>query len=282
MISKFDRIIFSAGTIEAAFALLLALRLSFFERKQIGVYLPTYSDRKVIWPIFIGVIYNLIQSFIIKKFDYLITISSYNKKLIAKFAEIPILIHSNKVNPLPLKDDLKNEDLRISNFRIIFIGRLHPLKRIDEIIKWCDFKLLANKELLIIGEGPDENKLKKIALNCKFIKVKFLGWLDSKEQSIYIKKSDILILNSQMEGEPLVLKEGLKRGMRCISRDIPAVREILPINYLFKDRDDLYKIIENISNLTLSSYFKNIKETKKDNDKESSLIFDFLEKSRIH
>lgn len=88
--------------------------------------------------------------------------------------------------------------LPYSDYRLIHLGRLIPWKNIDLLIKsiYDLIKEFPKIELLIIGTGPEENKLKKLAkeLNIEN-RVKFLGGIYNPEEiGRYLISSSIYVL----------------------------------------------------------------------------------------
>lgn len=112
---------------------------------------------------------------------------------------------------------------------IISIGRLIPLKRNIDLIK-VFFELQKNDdslELVFLGDGilKDELMNECIKLGIKE-KIYFLG--NVKNPFYYLSKSDLFILNSEIEGFPNVLVEAMACGLPVISSDCKSgPREIL-------------------------------------------------------
>lgn len=96
-----------------------------------------------------------------------------------------------------------------SPLRFIYIGRISPEKNIDFMVNI--FKNLPY-ELILIGDGP----LKKQLDNKKYNNIKFLGYIDNKELSKEILKSDCFILPSLSEPWGLVVEEALTLGLPVI------------------------------------------------------------------
>jgi len=122
----------------------------------------------------------------------------------------------------------KLENIGKSKFTIINIGRLHPQKRQDRIIKIA--KILKNRnidfEIRILGTGQLENQLKVMAQD-KGVDdvVKFLGFKDNPYP--YIAASDCFLLTSDTEGYPTVVCEALCLGIPVISTNITGSDELL-------------------------------------------------------
>ena len=101
-------------------------------------------------------------------------------------------------------------DLRVNN--VIFIGRIKDEKGIGDLIQaWILWGKDA-PELLIIGDGPDLNKLKEMCLGNE--KIKFLGRLQPEQIIFHLNQSKLLILPSVwFEGFPMTLIEAFACGV---------------------------------------------------------------------
>ena len=117
-------------------------------------------------------------------------------------------INFKKLNAIPNPSPyVSTEQINFSkkeNF-LLFVGRIdEPVKRISLIIEL--WRIIHNKyldwTLLIVGEGPDLEKIKKNAESLP--RIKFEG---SKNPVEYYAKSSILLLTSLFEGLPLALIE---------------------------------------------------------------------------
>lgn len=112
---------------------------------------------------------------------------------------------------------------------IISVGRLIPLKRNMDLIK-AFFELQKNDdslELIFLGDGILKDELINdcVKLGIKE-KVHFLG--NVKNPFYYLVKSDLFVLNSEIEGFPNVLVEAMACGLPVVSSDCKSgPREIL-------------------------------------------------------
>jgi hypothetical protein len=66
-----------------------------------------------------------------------------------------------------------------------------------------------------------------------------LGWKSTAEQDALIDGNDVLLLNSLIEGEPLVIREAHKRGILVVARNITGVRGLTLKLGRFESRESL-------------------------------------------
>ena len=249
-IAENEIIIISAGAVEASIPILFALLRQKKSKIKIILYLPFFFDRKLIWPYPLGNIYNKILGLILKKFTRIITINHLNKKIIEKISLKPVNVVSNKIDLIKLKYPAKT-----ARPRLVFIGRLQWQKRIIELIKWLNHKEIPIKELLIIGDGPQFNIIKKLSKKLLNINIQLTGWLSQEKQSEILRKNDILVINSIIEGDPLIVAESLSREIKCISRNINSLRPLIHKDYLFDNQNDLIKVLKRIIKENPKTYF---------------------------
>lgn len=215
LVEGFDHVIISAGAVEAGVAVGVALR----GHLPTSMYLPSFFDRVPVWG-WKGHLYNCILASTCRLFDRVITINRIQSCLIRGFLKVQTVVVQNQVRSV----DLPSE--RPGRSRLVFIGRLDPQKRVGELISWLDYDGNPFKELLILGDGPLRPELEEQARSCSFLRCAFLGWISAQAQDALLNSNDILILNSLVEGEPLVVREAKKRGMQVIARDIVGVRGV--------------------------------------------------------
>lgn len=109
---------------------------------------------------------------------------------------------------------------------IIAVGRLIPLKRFQDAIEAIS-RVNLDIELIILGDGEERESLEQLAKELSVEKrIHFLGQVDNPFK--YIKKSDLFISTSSVEGFPNVILEAMLCKTVVISSDcLSGPREIL-------------------------------------------------------
>ena len=111
-------------------------------------------------------------------------------------------------------------------FTLVSVGRLIPLKQLDDVITALA-KLPDHVELVLVGEGPHKDFLKGVA-KAQGVdeRVVFVGRQENPFS--YVARADAFVMASRSEGFPNVLAEALLCGVPCIAADCTSgPREIL-------------------------------------------------------
>lgn len=144
-------------------------------------------------------------------------------------------------------DEIKNKgnekiDIEFSKdvINLISVGRLESQKNYERFInvhkKLIDDGYKINSYL--IGDGLEKEKLENTIKEQKIEDTFFM--LGRKDNPFpYVKKADLFILSSILEGLPTVLYESIILGVPCVSTEVAGAREILKDKYgLITKNDD--------------------------------------------
>ena len=137
---------------------------------------------------------------------------------------------------------------------IASIGRLDPKKRFDLLLRTISL-LDQNTDfhLVIIGDGPDKEKLKKLACQLGLNdRVTFMGEIPNAET--WLKAFDIFTFTSLDEGMPNVIMEAAAAGLPIVTWKLPFYEELLEneVSGLLVEPEDLEKMKESIIRLIKS------------------------------
>lgn len=132
--------------------------------------------------------------------------------------------------------------------QIIFAGRLSSEKGIDSLISIAQ-KLSDETHLIILGAGPEEEKIKDLVKNHK--NIHFLGYQQKKETISLIRGSDILLQPSLQEGISSTLLEAMACKTVIITSNIGGNNELIEnnVNGVSVDPEDIDSFIKQIHNL---------------------------------
>lgn len=234
LVDGFDHVIVSAGAVEAGAAAGVALR----GRLPLSMYLPSFYDRVPVWG-WKGHLYNCVLATTCKLFDRIITINRIQARVIRGFCGVRTLVVANRIRQVQLP-------VEEGPSRLVFVGRLDHQKRVDELMRWLNEKSNPVKDLLLIGDGPLRPLLEQLAPSLTHLNCTFLGWRSPEDQDRLIRASDILVLNSLIEGEPLVVREARARGMHIVAREITGTRGVTSRAERFSSQQELLDRIATI------------------------------------
>ena len=170
--------------------------------------------------------YVVPESISVRKAAHVITVLEQVKREIIQYYGIP----PDRVTVVPnaVPDNIHNigctkrpEDPP----RLVYVGRLHPSKGIAEFaaafVRTPELKV----QLLILGDGPDREFLRKLADEDS--RIRLLGAVPHEQVLRWLERTNIFIFPTYYEGSSIALLEAMATGHACIVRDIPVMEEVL-------------------------------------------------------
>ena len=124
------------------------------------------------------------------------------------------------------------------SFDFIFVGRLVPVKQIEEIM---EVATKNNFSLLIVGSGPLESNLKKFAASTGGY-ISFLGSLRQLDLPKALSSAKVFVQNSQIEATSYALLEARSCGLIAVANEITGASEVIhhgSDGFLFGDEHEL-------------------------------------------
>ena len=162
-------------------------------------------------------------------------------------------IEQEKLQELREKLGIKSTDIVI-----LYLGRIGYEKSIDFLIKNHSSILDKCKKakLLIVGDGPDLEKFKELAVKNKIKdSVIFTGKVDWESTKYYYGLADIFVTASNTETQGLTVVEALASSLPVVALDDDAFRNVVIdglSGYLFKNKKEyIEKVLELIKDKSL-------------------------------
>ena len=189
------------------------------------------------------IIIKLLMKILYKKADARITNSKYISKKYNKYLNIKfITINPPSFNKLSFFKKNKKKNIVIG-----MVGRLSKEKNIQSIIKIIP-NLNKKIKLIIVGNGPEEQKLKLLSKKLNLHKnIKFINSVQPDRVSFVLKKFDYLLSTSDFEGFPNVVIEALSVGLPVISsQSYGGINDIIinkKFGYIYNNINQLKKIL---------------------------------------
>jgi glycosyltransferase involved in cell wall biosynthesis len=140
-----------------------------------------------------------------------------------------------------------NVDKRYSK-QLIFVGRLSHEKGIDSLISISQ-KLTDDTHLIILGAGPEEEKINDLVKNHS--NIHFFGYQNKNQTISLIRGSDILIHPSLHEGISSTILEAMACKTAIIASDVGGNSELIEnnVNGITIKPDNIDSFVEQITNL---------------------------------
>ena len=110
---------------------------------------------------------------------------------------------------------------------LLSIGRLDPVKRLDDVIAALKTPPLTQAVLHIVGQGSDRSRLETLTAQWGLSsRVRFHGWQDDAVTQQMMAGCKAMVLASEREGMPTVILEALLAGVPIVCSDIEGCRAI--------------------------------------------------------
>ena len=129
------------------------------------------------------------------------------------------------VNGISRKEmgSLAPSGLKERTYRLVTAGRFIRLKGFDILLRaYADFLQSGIRaELAIIGQGPEEMRLRQLARSLKIDRfVRFIIWLSRRELLSRLRRSDVFLFASLRDGGGAVVVEAMASGIPVVCLNI--------------------------------------------------------------
>lgn len=127
-------------------------------------------------------------------------------------------------------DRVENGEINRDNKSIIFAGRLVWTKGVTFLLQAFRRVIQDSKdaELKIFGKGPMENSVRRFISNHQLEKnVRIFGRISHRDLMTEIKKSDVAVLPSIYEAQPMFALEAMACKKPLVVFDLPYARELI-------------------------------------------------------
>ena len=184
-----------------------------------------------------SILYKIFESVLIRNIDLLMpvdeTIKNYYLKqypnLRKNVVVIPVGIDLDKFKPLDKKSMRRIHGFNQNEKIILFAGRVERIKSLDFLIR--SFKLVKelkqNAKLVIVGRGSDEQRLKRLTQELDLVDVLFMGFQNPTTIPELLNCSDVVVLCSESEASPNIVREALACGVPVVSTNVGDVQSVI-------------------------------------------------------
>ncbi len=136
--------------------------------------------------------------------------------------------------------------LPIDRAILVVVGRLIPAKGVDALVEALGLLDETPATLLVIGDGPERNRLEQMASRIPHERVRFLGIRD--DVGDLLGAADIYLSASHSEGTSIALIEAMACALPCVVADAPGLRDLVSDGengriFALKDAKDCARVI---------------------------------------
>jgi len=171
------------------------------------------------------------QKLLTKSFTKIVNLAlvtnNYEKRLLKERYNLDAIVIPHGIDEVYLKLPNIAENFRrkyrVEEKIIAFIGRIHPTKGLDLLIKaFVEVATKMPNTVLVIAGSGDEKYLEKCMRLAERLgvkeRVKYVGRISEEDKIALIDASDVIVLPTRHAGEsyPLLVNEVLARGRRLI------------------------------------------------------------------
>lgn len=136
------------------------------------------------------------------------------------------------------EDVLSSYRLKPGKNTLLFAGRLTVEKNLEVLINAFDSELSKHNQLVIVGSGSEEQKLKDCA---KAKDITFVPAMNQQSLARLMSASDLFILPSNYESFGLVVLEAIASGTPVVASDVGVLSQLVSPSeggYVFKLQDN--------------------------------------------
>lgn len=126
--------------------------------------------------------------------------------------------------------DTRRRELGLTRFTLLTLARLVPVKGLYEALSALQHR--TDIEWLIAGEGPEQERLAKLAAQCRF-PVRLLGSVHGERKQALLQAADAFVMPSRVlasgrsEGLPTALVEAMASGLPSIASNVGGIAEVV-------------------------------------------------------
>ena len=110
---------------------------------------------------------------------------------------------------------------------ILWVGRIKKYKNLDHLLK--AYKIVKQEipyaQLIIIGTGDHEQKIKELARKLELRDAYFLGKIPEKEKIRWMRRAWIIVSTSMIEGWGITVTEAAACKTPAIAYNVPGLRD---------------------------------------------------------
>lgn len=231
-------------------------KIPFILEVNYTAHTPLYRKRsKLLLPLS-----RIIENYIYKKTDAIFVVSNYLKEQLVGMgvSEKKIYLTPNAVEDELFSQNISGIEIRNKFdlkdlFVIGFVGGFYPWHGLPFLLQAVKNLGKDNLCLLLVGDGPMKEELKKIAVELNIrARLTFCGFVESKTLPAYIMAMDICVMpDSNNYGSPMKIFEYMAMGKPVVAPRLGPIEEVIEDgkNGLLFDQGDINGITSCLNRL---------------------------------
>jgi glycosyltransferase involved in cell wall biosynthesis len=109
---------------------------------------------------------------------------------------------------------------------LLYVGRLSAEKGVDDLLH--AMQQLPNEQLVVAGDGPERERLERLAGSLRLVNAKFIGYVGTAERDSLIAKSGFTVFPSHAyETLGKTILESYAQGRAVVASDMGSRRELV-------------------------------------------------------
>ena len=171
----------------------------------------------------IRVLFEQFLVLLLKTADLIFVLDSDSENQYRKYTKKVVRVENSIVLP---ENRMLRKECGIP-VRLLFVGRLSRVKGIDGLLEAMT-RLWGKAHLTIVGDGEERAALEKLVEEKQLQDAVCLaGSCTPEEVQTYYRSSDILVMNSSMEGKPMVILEAMSYGLPVLTTPVGGIPELV-------------------------------------------------------
>jgi glycosyltransferase involved in cell wall biosynthesis len=226
---------------------------------------------------FEGVFLLFLEKFCFKRATYVWVTSANLAEKVKSYGAKNVSLIPNWIDFSVNPKNLLENSLKYSK-RVLFVGRLHPVKRVGLLLEaFAQLRKVRPATILIIvGDGDERKNLVALANKLDLgVSVQFLGFQIHEKVLDIMRSADLFVLPSEMEGNPRVIMEAMILKVPVVATNVPGIKDMvkhgetghlvmrpLPedlaqaMEFVLGHNDYAFRIMENAYTYTQKSFSK--------------------------
>lgn len=200
------------------------------------VYLPNWFTRVTI-------------NKVLKNASAVIALTEHMKITMQTMYKRDVVVVPNGISPV--RDAGRERKKGDPTKRILFVGRLHPIKGTQYLLNAMSrvHKEIPDARLILVGDGEEREVLEGLTESLGLRKcVGFTGKIPHKKVQYFMNQAEVFVLPSLSEGFPVTILEAMACGLPIVATRVGGIPDIIEdkINgYLVdpKDQDQMADVL---------------------------------------